>query len=142
MISSCTEPAADHVRCACCEPSTLVQQMYHESPIACDLTAIPVAQRAAHAVRAHHLLFDVAQETQERSDGYAYRFDSDSYPLVAEFIANERRCCPFFRFVLEVTAERGPLWLHISGRDGVKDFLRQELAVALAASNSVSNIQE
>ena len=54
--------------------------------------------------------------------GVAEQFDQ-----VTQFIANERLCCPFFSFVLEVTPARGLIWLRITGRAGVKDFLQAEL---------------
>ena len=37
----------------------------------------------------------------------------------------ERKCCPFFDFGIEVARESGPVWLRLSGRRGVKDFLSQ-----------------
>jgi hypothetical protein len=43
---------------------------------------------------------------------------------VAEWIALERRCCPFFRFQLDVEGETGPVWLRLTGA-GVKEFLAQ-----------------
>jgi len=95
--------------------------------IACDLAAIDTAQRAAHAALAEQLMKNAAQETQELPDGYALRYSADLYPSVVEFVANERLCCPFFTFTIEVAPERGPVWLRITGQDGVKAFLKAEL---------------
>ncbi len=94
---------------------------------ACDLAAIAAEQRAAHQARVEHLWFEAAQEVRELPDGYGFRFSADEFPTIAEFIANERLCCPFFNFGLEVTPERGPVWLRLTGREGVKDFLRPML---------------
>lgn len=53
---------------------------------------------------------------------------------VAEFIANERLCCPFFGFTVEVEPQGGVLWLHLTGRDGVKSFIQAEVGAALNES--------
>ena len=100
---------------------------YQEIPIACDLTAIPADERATHSARAEQLLRTSAAEMQELPDGYAFRYAAAQYELVTQFIANERLCCPFFTFTLEVTPAHGPLWLRITGREEVKDFLQSEL---------------
>ena len=97
-----------------------------EIPLACDLTAIPAEEREAHELLAKRLFVDAAPERQELPDGYAFQFRADQYPLLTAFVANERLCCPFFRFTLEVTPEQGPLWLRITGGDGVKEFIRAE----------------
>ena len=97
-----------------------------EIPIACDLTAIPADEREAHELLAKQLFFEAVPERQELSDGYAFRFRADQYPLLAAFIANERLCCPFFCFTLEVTPAQGPLWLRLTGGEGVKEFIEAE----------------
>jgi hypothetical protein len=95
-----------------------------EIPIACDLTAIVADERAAHERSARQLFFDPIPQRQELADGYAFRFSAADYPLLAGFIANERLCCPFFCFTLEVTPAQGPIWLRITGGDGVKAFIQ------------------
>ena len=93
-------------------------------PIACDLTAIDAEVRSMHVEAAKQLLHEGAQEVQELPDGFAFRYPAEQYGQVTQFIANERLCCPFFTFVLEVTPANGPIWLRITGREGVKDFLQ------------------
>jgi hypothetical protein len=100
----------------------------HDVPIiACDLTAIDAGVRSTHVESAKQLLHQGAREVQELPDGYAFRYDAAQYPEVVQFIANERLCCPFFTFVLEVTPAHGPLWLRITGGEGVKEFMQSEL---------------
>jgi hypothetical protein len=89
-----------------------------EIPLACDLGALAVECRAEHIASARHLLANVATERQELPDGYRFRFLAEEYARIVEFIGNERLCCPFFRFMLEVTPAQGPLWLHITGPGG------------------------
>jgi hypothetical protein len=93
-------------------------------PIACDPTAIDAEHRAAHLEAAEYLLRHGAREVQELPDGYAFRYAAEQYAQVTEFIANERLCCPFFTFMLEVTPAQGPLWLRITGSEEVKAFLQ------------------
>ena len=63
-------------------------------------------------------------EREELPDGFAYRFAPDDAILLtlAEFIARERLCCPFFRFQLDLEPG-GPLWLRLTGSDGAKELI-------------------
>ena len=99
----------------------------NQSPLACDMTAIPAEQRPVH-LAASRELFSHIQETRELSDGYQFRFDSDVIRRLAEFVALEKLCCPFLSFAIEVEAENGPVWLRLSGREGVKAFIREEIS--------------
>lgn len=69
------------------------------------------------------------QEVVELPDGYAFRFPSEAEQILilAEFITLERRCCLFFNFKLEIESNNGPLWLRLTGGEGVKEFLKDEL---------------
>ena len=107
--------------------STPVRQ---KIPLACDLTAIPAEEREAHERLARQLFFETAPVREELPDGYAFLFQADQYPLVAAFIANERLCCPFFRFTLEVPPAQGALWLRVTGDEGVKEFVDAEFSSA------------
>ncbi len=100
-----------------------------ESPLACDLTAIPSTERESHILTAKELL-QAATHVRETSDGYALQLPNDSNTLLsaAKYIDHERECCPFFGFAIELEPERGALWLKLTGRDGVKEFLREELS--------------
>jgi len=99
-----------------------------ESPFACDLTAIAPAQRDAH-IATIKSLFGVVKSTRELPDGYAFELPNESDVLLkaSEFISNERVCCPFFDFALEIEREGGPMWLSLKGRDGVKPFIMAEV---------------
>ena len=101
----------------------------HENPsLACDLTAIPDDVREEHISTAPQL-FATAQEVRELPSGYAIRFQNEpgTFMAIAKFIENERLCCPFFNFGLEVEPNRGPLWLRLTGSEGVKEILQTTL---------------
>jgi hypothetical protein len=93
--------------------------------LACDLSAIPSDVRSEHLVTAPQL-FALAQEVQELPDGFAVRFlnEPGRFMAIAKFIENERLCCPFFNFELEVELNSGALWLRLTGAEGVKEILQ------------------
>ena len=65
----------------------------------------------------------------ELEDGYAFRRSSDRAVLlaVAELVANERLCCPFFEFGLTVERAGGPVWMRITGTGEAKRILEAEM---------------
>ena len=97
-------------------------------PIACDPAAIDAEVRSTHLSAAEQLLRHDAVEMQELPDGFAFRYPAEQYAQVTQFIANERLCCPFFTFTLEVTPAHGPLWLRITGSDEIKAVIQSALA--------------
>ena len=111
--------------------------MKEESPFACDMTAIASEQRGTHMATIEKLFHSV-KSSRELSDGYAFELPNEPDVLLtaAEFIVNERLCCPFFDFALEVERERGPVWLRLTGREGVKPFIMAEVGAHL---NSLPN---
>ena len=92
---------------------------------ACDMTALTKSERAHHQRLARTLLVAV-EERRELSNGYAFRLPPRTLMSAAEWISRERRCCPFFTFELEVPRDAGPLWLRVTGSEGVKAFIRAE----------------
>ena len=106
-----------------------------ESPIACDMSAIEPEARAGH-VEAGGRLLRAASEIRELPDGYAFRLvaDTDTLVTAAEFISLERLCCPFLGFALVVEPEGGPIWLRLTGREGVKAFIREEVSGLLGGA--------
>jgi hypothetical protein len=93
----------------------------------CDMAALSPEQRIAHQGRIARLFGELVQETQEQPDGFAYRFGGEHYELLAEFITDERLCCPFLTFHLEVAPYRGPVWLRLTAQGDVKPFLQEEI---------------
>jgi hypothetical protein len=43
---------------------------------------------------------------------------------VLDFVAAERKCCPFFTCEVVFTPHGGPLWLRMRGSAGIKAFVR------------------
>jgi hypothetical protein len=101
-----------------------------DEPIACDFRALDAAEK----LRQQTLFAQIhaaVQEVRELPDGYALRLPSDAATTLAaaEFVTLERRCCPFFAVALDLVPYGGPLWLRITGREGVKEYVRAEMAI-------------
>ena len=111
------------------DPSTLQPPGPPVTGLECDLNAFSAAERELHAAGLERLRM-ATQAVEELPNGIALRLkpDDDSLRLSADFIAYERRCCPFFNFSLEVAAGGGPTRLRITGPDGVKALLAEAFA--------------
>ena len=104
-----------------------------ESPIACDMSVLSLAERETH-LNTSRELFSAAKEMRDLPNGYEFRLEGpDVIVKAAEFIALEKLCCPFLNFALEVEAESGTVSLRLTGRDGVKAFIREEISGLLGA---------
>ncbi len=104
--------------------------MINEVPFACNMSALDKDQSARYKIITAQLVA-AKQEVQELPDGYGFRFPSTAENIkdTAEFVTYERACCPFFDFEINVEKNNGTLWLKIKGREGVKDFIRDEFGI-------------
>lgn len=96
-------------------------------PLACAPGAIAPVERQAHFELIARLFGKEVREKHELGDGYAFRFDAAAFEDVARFVANERKCCPFLNFAIEVQAEGETVWLRLTGPAGTRMFLDAEL---------------
>jgi hypothetical protein len=96
-----------------------------EVVIACNPNAIP-ADKREQWVENGKQVYAAVEEVQEMPDGFGFRLPASSAMLlkVAEYIANERLCCAFLHFTVEIEPEQGPIWLRLTGGEGVKDYMR------------------
>jgi len=140
MISSsvvlCVSAFAALAICGTASQQTIDRQEAHEGsaqpaaapPIACNLFALNKDQlRRQQELWA--LMINEKREIHELTDGYAIGIPSDSKHVLAaaELITLERSCCPFFHFELVLDGSDELMWLRLTGRDGVKEFLRLAL---------------
>jgi hypothetical protein len=102
------------------------------TPIACDLTVLQDHEQHSATIRD---IFAAVQEVRELSNGYAFRLPAETDMLrhTMEFIANERLCCPFFTFGLELEAPSTTLWLSLSGGENVKEFIQAHFSALLSS---------
>ncbi len=105
------------------------REQNEEQPVfACNMLAFDREERARH-VQVLEELRQAVLARKELPDGYAFQFapDAQSLALLAEFIAGERLCCPFFAFALRVERDGGPVWLELTGDTGIHAFIQAEL---------------
>ena len=100
-----------------------------ESALACDMTAIPPAERPAHVQLARRLFAGAVFSPVDDQGGEGVRtmLDAAAFDDVARWIANERVCCPFLRFRIELEPEGGTIHLTLTGPTGTRAFLESEL---------------
>lgn len=96
--------------------------------IACKLTT-PELQERRRTVIAD--LKKSLIEKVEIENGIKYKFQSTDEMIdgISTFIKTERLCCDFFDFTLSVAAETGFMWLELSGPEGTKEFITEEIGL-------------
>jgi hypothetical protein len=99
-------------------------------PVACSWSALTAVQQERQRALYRQLRADV-EEVVELEDGYAFRHSPDRAVLLAmaEFVANERLCCPFFEFRITVERGDGPVWLRMTGAGEAKHLLQAETGI-------------
>ena len=107
---------------SCCESSTA-------TGLACTPAAIPASERTQHFALAREL-FGVGACVEDIPNGYALRLHSSQFEALAKFVSNERKCCVFLRFEITIESGDGPVLLRMTGPQGTRDVLREELGAA------------
>lgn len=121
------------VLCACGLSNARAQQnknvmkdLNERAKMTCKLTT-PELQERKRTVIAE--LKTLVKERKEETNAVLYKFESTDkiIDLVSSFIKTERLCCDFFEFGLNVESGSEFMWLRLTGPDGVKDFIREEI---------------
>ena len=99
-----------------------------ETPFMCSIERTLTKEQREHKKALTQKMEGARIETQELPDGFVFRFRPNgvTFAEVADWVATERACCPFFDLAIEAERENGPLSLRITGREGVKQFIRAE----------------
>jgi len=100
-----------------------------ETPFYCDRTALTPEQRKRQQELGKILRSSVLG-IQELPDGFEFEFSYDptNYQALTEFTPFERACCPFFDINIRLEREGGKIWWGLTGREGVKQFIRAEFS--------------
>jgi hypothetical protein len=100
----------------------------HESPFACVESALSPAERKQHFEEYGPKLRARLERIHELPNGYEFAFapDAETYRMLSTWMFQERLCCPFFDLDLRIDREGGPIWLGLTGRQGVKEFIAAE----------------
>jgi hypothetical protein len=96
-------------------------------PITCDLNALTSEERGRRKIVLSSVTRTIIGR-DELANGFQLRFDAARLDVAAlgEWIALERRCCPFLHFRLDIEPA-GKTVLALTGGPGVKEFLRSEM---------------
>ncbi len=107
--------------------------MKTDTPLACNMDVFTPAQREAHLQATTELIQGV-QSVREIANGYEFRFPNETGFItgIAEFISNERLCCPFLEFNLNLISNQEHVSLSLRGPTGTQEFLRAEFGGAIA----------
>jgi len=99
-----------------------------ESPFACDRMALTPEVRKRHFEELGPALISLRKSVRELPDGFEFEFPKDekTYQLLTEWAFQERLCCPFFDLDVRMEREGGSLLLRVTGREGVKNFIKAD----------------
>jgi len=91
------------------------------------------AERESH-IQSTVGLYQTLREIRDVENGYEFIFPNgkESTTRLAEFISNERLCCPFLEFTLRIASDDEPISLTLTGPEGTQEFLREEFSEAFA----------
>ena len=114
------------------DETTTTQSAKHESPFACNAFVLSPEIRKRHFEEVGPALLKLKKSIRELPDGYEFELPTDNKTnqLLTEWAFQERLCCPFFEIDLRLDRENGPLWLRLSGRPGIKEFIKEEFDLA------------
>jgi hypothetical protein len=101
-----------------------------EAAFYCNVQALNPAERSRHNQSTEKLL-TIRKTTVETEKGYELQFSPADVTLaeVAEWVAAESKCCPFFDFQIELEKAGKLMCLRLAGREGVKQFIRAEFGL-------------
>lgn len=93
------------------------------------MLALSPAEREVHRQMSERLLAAVSAR-EPHPDGYSFRIDTGELALVSQWIAHERKCCPFLGFELDVPSGSRTFSLRLRGPEGTRQLLEAELGIS------------
>jgi hypothetical protein len=96
----------------------------------CNVKALTPEERARHKQLGDKLAAE-RRKIVETAKGYEFQFSPKTVSIaeLAEWVAAESKCCPFFDFHIDLEEEGGLLCLRLTGGEGTKAFIRAEFHV-------------
>src|SRR5580704_10713487 len=97
------------------------------SGLTCNINGILPQERTRYE-RLVEAVRRAVKERLELPDGYAFQLDTIqiSTGQLVEWVELERQCCPFFGFEVRWEGKNGPVWLRLTGPEGIKEFILDE----------------
>lgn len=111
-------------------PATSGEKQTANDKFFCNINALNPAERAHHKQLTEKLIA-ARKGIVETEKGYELQFSpsSVSFTELAEWVAAEGKCCPFFDFHLDLEREGTLVCLRLTGEEGIKSFIRTEFQV-------------
>lgn len=101
-----------------------------QSKFYCNIKALTPEERARHKQLGEKLTA-ARKEIVETEKGYEFQFSPADVSLaeLAEWVAAESKCCPFFDFHIDLEREGKLACLRLTGEEGIKAFIRAEFKI-------------
>jgi hypothetical protein len=96
----------------------------------CNIKALNPAERVRHKQLTDKLIA-ARREIVETEKGYEFQYSPSNVSIgeLADWVAAEGKCCPFFDFHIDLEREGNLLCLRLTGEEGIKPFIRSEFQV-------------
>jgi hypothetical protein len=96
----------------------------------CNIKALNPAERERHKQLTDKLIA-ARREIVETEKGYEFQYGPSNVSIgeLADWVAAEGKCCPFFDFHIDLEREGKLLCLRLTGEEGIKPFIRSEFQV-------------
>jgi len=96
----------------------------------CNIKALNPAERERHKQLTDKLIAK-RKEIVETEKGYEFQYTPSIVSIgeLADWVAAEGKCCPFFDFHIDLEREGNLLCLRLTGEEGLKPFIRSEFQV-------------
>jgi hypothetical protein len=107
------------------------QAMTTQSGFYCNIKALSASERARHKELTEKLMSS-RTDTVEIEKGYEFQYSPAKVSVaeVAEWVVMESKCCSFFDFHIDSENEGQLVCLRLTGREGIKAFIRLEFGIA------------
>ena len=106
------------------------QVLAKQNKFYCNIKALNPAERERHKQLTDKLIA-ARREIEETENGYEFQYSPSNVSIgeLADWVAAEGKCCPFFDFHIDLEREGNLLCLRLTGEEGIKPFIRSEFQV-------------
>ena len=112
------------------------------APIACQLGVFSDEERGRYA-SLRSLILGAVSQIVEIENGYVFHLPGDDAMLatVADWVALERRCCPFFEISVSIGGSDPRIRVALTGSPEVKSFLEAEFRWGVVTTRTIAVIR-
>ena len=105
--------------------------MSSPSPFVCNMNIVFTPAERENYIHNKAQLFQTVQKICTVENGYEFIFPGGvETTQLEEFISDEKLCCPFLVFTLNIKTDQKSISLTLTGPIGTQEFLREEFSEA------------